>query len=183
MTSPFTRRVSIVALQGAPSATIQRLLADVAASRAREGFRVGGVVEMATPAPGGACGRLALRDLATGALFPISQDLGPASTSCNLDPGGIAAACKAIEDALERGVDLIVISKFGKQEAARGGLADAFRAAVTAQVPIMTAVSPALADAWNAFAGPLADYLPADRQAVEYWWQDYLGGTAIAAAV
>jgi len=183
MTAAFPRhRTSIAALQGASTASIQRLLAEVAASFARDGLRVAGVVEIADPAASGACGRLALRELSTGALFAISQDLGPGSTACNLDAGGLAAACAAVEQALARGVDLVVISKFGKQEAARGGLADAFRAAVAAQAPILTAVSPAVAEAWAVFAGPLAEYLPANREAVAEWWDRCVGTALVPAA-
>jgi hypothetical protein len=62
--------------------------------------------------------------------------------------------------------DLIVISKFGKQEAARAGLADAFRAPSLGQTPILTAVAPAGANAWTALAVLLAEYLPLRRDAI-----------------
>ena len=63
-----------------------------------------------------------LRDLKTGARFRIKQDLGPGSVSCSLDAAGLASACAAIETVIEEGCDLAIISKFGKQEAERGGL-------------------------------------------------------------
>ncbi len=183
MTATFIRRrTSIAAIQGASSAAIQLLLADVAAHLARQGVRIGGVVEMSEPAASGACGRLALRDLSTGAVIAISQNLGPGSTSCNLDGGGLAAACGAVEQALSRGVDLVILSKFGKQEAARSGLADAFGAAVASRTPILTAVSPTMAQAWGDFAGSLAQYLPADREAVEDWWRRCAAGALSTAA-
>jgi hypothetical protein len=161
----------IAALRGASSAEIQRLMAKVAEDFARAGVRVGGVIEIAEPAAASVCGRLTLRDLSTGALIPISQDLGPGSQACNLDGRGVVAACAAVEDAVARGVDLLVLSKFGKLEAARGGLYDAFRAAVASDTPVLTAVSPAMSDAWAAFAGSLSHYLPPEREAVESWWR------------
>jgi len=75
---------SIAAVQGAPRIQIQGLMADFAAKLARNGFRIGGVVEIGETAPGGACGRLHLRELSTGEQFPISQNLGPGSEACIL---------------------------------------------------------------------------------------------------
>lgn len=175
-------RTSIAAVQGASSATIQALLADFAAGLAREGVRVAGIVEVAASAPQGGCRDIALRDLASGALISISQDLGPGSTACNLDADGLAAACVAVERSLARGADLAVISKFGKQEAARSGLADAFRAAVEAGVPILTAVNPSMAAPWSAFAGALAEVLPAEREALASWWRRSVSRTLSSAA-
>ncbi len=172
MTKPnLAQRSAIAALQGAPSAEIQRLLGEFAGKLARSGVSVGGVVEISEPSAVGACGRLVLRDLSTGELFPISQNLGPGSQACNLDSQGLTLACVAVEQALARGVDLVIVSKFGKQEAARSGLYDAFRAAVSSRTPMLTAVSPAIAEAWGAFSGSLSQYLPADLEAVESWWK------------
>lgn len=130
-----------------------------------------GLVEIAECRAGGGCGRLAVRDLATGEEIAISQDLGAGSTACNLDPGGLARACAAAERAIALGVDVVVLSKFGKLEAARGGLSDAFRAAIAADVPVVTAVAPAMAADWARFAGPLSDNVEACAPALAQWWR------------
>lgn len=172
----------IAALQGASSPRIQSLMADFAAQLARSGLRVGGVVEIGEDAPGGACGRLQLRDLATGELFPISQNLGPGSQACNLDGRGLAAACAAAERAVAGGLDILILSKFGKQEAARSGLYDVFLMAAATCTPLLTAVSPAMATAWGDFAGPLSEFLPVEAEAVKAWARRCLSrATAIAA--
>jgi nucleoside-triphosphatase THEP1 len=181
ITPNLARHSMIAALQGAPSVGIQRLLGETAAKFARTGVRVGGVVEIYEPDEMGACGRLVLRDLATGELFPISQDLGPGSQSCNLDSRGVARACVAVEQALARGLDLVIISKFGKLEAARSGFYAAFQAATASETPMLTAVSPAMAEAWGAFSGPFSQYLPADPEAVETWWR-LSGNSGLASA-
>jgi hypothetical protein len=158
----------IIALQGAESAAIQRLLAEFAARRKQEGIRIAGAVEVARD--GGACGSLALTNLSNGAIIRISQDLGPGSTSCNIDPAGLAEACVAVEREIAQGADLVVLSKFGKQEAARGGLGDAFGAAIAAGLPVVTAVSPAMAEPWQAFAGGLSAFIQAEAALLEAWW-------------
>lgn len=109
-------------------------------------------------------------DLATGERIAISQDLGPGSTACNLDPSGLAAACAAAQRAIGAGADLVVLSKFGKLEAARGGLYDAFLTAIEANLPVLTSVNPALRPEWALFAGDLAEDIDPEMDALETWW-------------
>lgn len=75
---------------------------------------------------------------------------GPWPTARNLDAGGRAAACLPVERAAACCVDVAVISKFGKQEAACGGPADAFKGSFSRGTPLLTAVSPAVAEAREA---------------------------------
>ncbi|MGJ4942138.1 DUF2478 domain-containing protein [Bradyrhizobium sp. HKCCYLS1011] len=151
----------IVALQGAASAIIQGLLRDFAAQLTDTGLRVAGVVESAADSDH-PCKSMALRSLEDGRLFSISQDLGPGSQACNLDPEGLVLACAAVQDQIARGADIVILSKFGKQEALGRGLSDAFGAAIAAGLPIITSVSPALTKEWRNFAGELGECVQAD---------------------
>ena len=160
----------IAALQGASNAKIQALLDRFARQVAREGHKIAGVIEVATSESDGACGRRAVRDLSTGAVISISQDLGHGSTACNLDPSGLMEACAAVERTIAAGADLVILSKFGKLEADRGGLSDAFRAAIVAELPILTAVSPSIAEASRLFAEPLSLFIPTDASVIDAWW-------------
>lgn len=160
----------IAALAGESRHANQTLLADFVRRRRAEGLRVAGLVEVAERSESGACGCLSVIDLATGASIAISQNLGPGSTACNLDPGGVAQACAAAQRAIERGADLVVLSKFGKLEAARGGLCDAFAAAIDAELPIVTTVNPVMREDWMRFAGALSDDVFASAEALEDWW-------------
>jgi nucleoside-triphosphatase THEP1 len=160
----------IAALRGAPSAAMQILLDEFAQRRARAGLRVAGVVEDSDCAHDGACKRFRVRDLLSGETISISQDLGRGSTACNLDPAALVRACGRIETAISEGADLVVLSKFGKLEAARSGLADAFRAAIEADIPVLTVVSPAAAEEWENFAAPLFQFVDASCEALEIWW-------------
>ncbi len=160
----------IAAVSGASGSSNQALLADFVKRRRTEGLRVAGLVEVAERAEAGACGRLSVMDVATGASIAISQNLGPGSTACNLDPGGLAEACAAAQRAIESGADLVVLSKFGKLEAARGGLCDAFAAAIEAELPIVTTVNPVMREDWTRFAGDLSDDVFASEDALEAWW-------------
>lgn len=156
----------IAALPAEDSAHVQSLMRTFAEELIASGVAVGGV----TQTRGADRSGIRLRDVATGALYQISQNLGPGSVACNLDTSELALACAAIERAALGGARLIVISKFSKQEAGRGGLCDAFRAAMTARVPVIAAVSPHYREEWRAFAGPLAEDVAPERQALADWW-------------
>jgi hypothetical protein len=159
----------IAALPADNSAEVQALMRRFAEYLVGEGMRVGGVTQ--TRDDGAGRGRIVLRDVQSGAHYPISQDLGPGSVACNLDTSELALACAAVERAARAGAGLIVISKFAKQEAGRGGLCDAFRAAMSARIPVVTAVSPYFRDEWRVFAGPLAEDVAPDLDALIDWWR------------
>jgi len=160
----------IAALRGAPSATLQATLAAFARRLAGRGLRVAGVIEIACEREGGGCKRLSVRDLVSGEEIAISQELGAGSTACNLDPAGLVAACGRVERAIDFGAEIVILSKFGKLEAARGGLSDAFRAAMLADIPVVTAVPVALNDEWERFAGPMSQFVEAHVEALDAWW-------------
>lgn len=170
----------VIALKGASGDAVRDMIARCAARLSARGVRVAGVIEVPASDVGGPCGHYALRDLTTGKTYSISQDLGSGSTSCNLDSGGLADACAAVERAVREGADIVILSKFGKQEAARGGLSDAFRAAIAAELPVLTSVTPSVVDAWREFAGPLSAFVEADVGAVDSWWNSLTGETAAA---
>lgn len=157
----------ILAVRGATNAAIQSLLSDFARRWSAAGFRIVGAVE--EPGEGAKCA--ILRDLVSGRIYPVHQDLGPGSTACQLDGAGVAEACEVIVRQILAGCDLVVLSKFGKLEAGRSGLVAAFGAAVETGVPILTAVAPAYAPAWNAFAGPLATFACPSAEALDAWWR------------
>ncbi|MDC7789523.1 DUF2478 domain-containing protein [Rhodoplanes sp. TEM] len=182
----------IGAIRGGPGTGASDVLTAFARARMAEGVVVAGLV--VAPAPDGtrrggphghghghghgghgheACGcGGALRDLATGEVIEIHQDLGPGSEACSLDTSGLARACAGIERQIAAGVDLVILSRFGGQEAERGGLTAAFQAAVAANVPVVCVVTPKAEAAWAEFAGDLALLLPPDLDAVEAWWRD-----------
>ena len=156
----------IAAIQGGSSAAIQALLCAFA-DAARRHARVAGVVER--QASGSEDPELC--SLGDSRRFPIFQDLGPSSMACSLDSAGIVTACEAVLADVAAGCDLLVLSKFGKLEAERSGLAAAFAAGVEAQVPILTSVAPKFDAEWQAFASPLFEIIPPHLPAVEDWWR------------
>lgn len=167
----MTSRATIVTIVGADSAEKRLLLRDFIQRRRRQGLRLAGVIEARDPGAG-ACGALALIDLATGGRTNISQNLGPGSTACNLDPSGVALACAKAQRAIAAGADLVALSKFGKLEAGGGGLRDAFISALEGGIPIVTTLHPILREDFFRFAGDLAEEIAPEPEALEAWWND-----------
>lgn len=165
------RTKKIAVIEGAPGPLVEALFRTLT-ERWRPAVRLAGVLAEDHDLAGRACRAGYLRSLASGERFAMFQDLGPDSTACHLDGVGVTAAAEAVRRDIARGCDLVVLSKFGKLEAAGGGLRGALGAAIEAGVPVLTSVSRALAPAWDAFAAPLHVVLPADAGAVEAWWRD-----------
>lgn len=181
----------IAAIRGGPGSGAADALAAFASRRLADGIVVAGLVP--AQAEGGArrgghhgghegcgCGG-ALRDLASGEVIGIHQDLGPGSEACNLDTSGLARACAGVEHQIAAGVDLVVLSRFGGQEAVRGGLIAAFQAAVMVGVPVACVVTPKAEEAWGGFAGELAVWLPANSDALDAWWRRHCVSRGLAA--
>jgi hypothetical protein len=152
----------IAVVQGAPSPEVQALFRSFIASL-HPATRVVGVIED--------CEAEQLCSLVDDRAFPLFQDLGPSSTACSLDSESLTLACEAVRRDVVAGCQLVVLSKFGKLEAERAGLAAAFAAAVETQTPVLTSVAPKFDAQWRAFAAPLFVMLPPDAAAIRSWWR------------
>lgn len=75
-----------------------------------------------------------------------------------------------LKKSAQLGIDLIFISKFSKQEASGYGLCDAFRSAMLARIPVVTAVSPHYRNEWRHFSGPLSEDVSPNITALKEWW-------------
>lgn len=130
---------SVGAILYRPKDDVDRLLADFAQDIAQQGVRIGGIVQRHARCANGTHVMLAI-DVATGQEISISQPLGSGAMSCNLDTNGLAEAAAVVSQALRKKIDLLVINKFAKQEAAGRGLRAEFVDAITQGVPVLTAV-------------------------------------------
>lgn len=155
----------IAAVRGATTPQIQALFLEFAAWLGSQA-KVAGVVEE-TPAGGEA----QLRSLPDGQVYRVFQELGSGSGACGLDAGSVVGACEAVRRQIAAGCDLVVLSKFGKLEADRTGLAEAFASGLTAGTPILTSVGAKYDAAWARFASPFYVLLPPELAALQAWWR------------
>lgn len=144
----------------------------------QRGLRLGGVVQHNAGDCADGCLSMALEDLSSGRLFPISEDRGAGAAGCRLDATGLAAAGGAVVAALSADIDLVMVNKFGRQEQLGQGLRDEIAAAVLSGRPVLIAVREDVLPAWNAFAGEGWESLPPERASVEAWAMARLGVAA-----
>lgn len=87
--------------------------------------------------------------------YTILVSRGSGASGCRLDSVALAESSEVPREALDQGVDVLVINKFGIAEAeGRGLLAEMTRAA-SEGVPVLAAVHNKYADAWRSFSGEL----------------------------
>ncbi len=145
------------------------LLTQVADGLAMEGYRLGGVVQSSVHRPGRRKCDMYLRDLMSGEEILISQDRGNEARGCRLDTDAFARVSLWGEQALAAGVDLLVINKFGKEEAQGRGLRPLIAEALLSGIPVMLGVSMLNLADFEAFAGAIAARLPQDVEAIKGW--------------
>lgn len=153
-------------------ATDTLLIEKVAEWRSAGARTVGVLAEPRRMQQGQTCGAGYLRDIATSDEQRIYLAAPPVSGSCDLDAAGVEAACQRLIDQIPNS-DIVVLSKFGKLEAAGGGLLPAFRAAIATGKPVLTTVSEKHLSMWQAFA-PDAVVLTR-AEAVDAWWKEVRG--------
>lgn len=166
MIASSAERIAIV--RGVDSATLQILFEEAVTRWRACDIRVVGVIEEQHGLPGRTCNAGVLRDIVSGEPYSIYLEVPPRNTACHIDATGAENACAVVLPQIET-CDLVVLSKFGKLEAAGGGLLSAFEAAMAEEKPVLTTVSNKHLDAWRAFA-PTATALPARAAALQEWW-------------
>jgi hypothetical protein len=135
----------------------------------KQGIEVGGVLQEIEAGKEPNCARLNVVDIRTGATASITQDRGKDAQGCKLDPRGLADISHCITDAIEAGVALIVVNKFGRAESEGGGLLSCIADSVSVGIPILTSVREPYIDAWRSFHGGLAIELLPNKKTIVDW--------------
>ena len=166
-------------LQAEGGAT-NRLLADFAETARARGLRVIGTVQVNTDRPGdgpekgpgeGRCD-MDVTVLPLGPVLRISQDLGPGSRGCRLDPAALEEAVARTEAALAAGADLMIVNKFGKHEAEGRGFRALIGEALALGVPVVVGLNGLNAAAFAAFGAGLVQRLPPSPEALLSWLEE-----------
>lgn len=161
-----------------PNGTANRMLKALAGQMAADGLRVAGAVQdNIGENPDCACDM----DLSIlghdGPPIRISQSLGRAARGCRLDPGALEQAAALIAARIEaEDHDLLVLTKFGKQEALGRGFRQVIAQAIEADLPVILHVAPENRAAFDAFAGDLAQQIAPD--ALTDWCRSATGRAA-----
>jgi hypothetical protein len=119
---------------------------------------------------------VSLIDLENGERYGISQNLGRLSSSCTVDPQGLADASIVLRRIAEDGADLAVFNRFSGMEAGGEGFANEMLEIMSSDIPTLVIVREKWLPAWREFTGGLACELRPDVAALDAWF------AAIAAA-
>jgi molybdate transport system ATP-binding protein len=164
--------LNLAAIVYRPADDVDSMLVRFANDLTCRGHRLGGIVQRNTKGERGQRERMEVVDLMTGRAVRICQPLGTGATACRLNPAGLAEAATAVTRAVLADVELVIVNKFSKQEAAGRGLRAEIAGAVTAGLPLLTAVSDNCYDAWMSFTGGFGTTLLCDRRIIEEWWEE-----------
>lgn len=145
------------------------LMLRIAARLGESAVRLGGVVQHQRAASDCAC-EMSLEELSSGRRIAISQNLGPGSASCRLDPAAMAEAAVLVRHSMAGEIDLFIFNKFGGQEVAGSGLRAEMAEVAASGRPLLTTVRRDHLPAWTLFTGGEGRLLPADEAAVMAWW-------------
>jgi len=155
--------------------TADLLLHALAGRLQAEGMRLAGAVQVNVERPDRPRCDMELRLLSGTATIGISQNLGRGSRGCRLDADGLERAVAMVEATLDGPTDLVIVNKFGKQEAEGGGFRPVFARALAEGIPLLTATNRANRAAFVDFAGGLAQELPAEPDRLAAWCRAALG--------
>ena len=144
------------------------LLFQIAESLASGGYRTCGTVQINTERGTGPCD-MDVKVLPDGPVLRISQDLGPSSKGCRLDPDALETAVGLVTENLASGADVLIVNKFGKHEAGGRGFRSAIGDAISQDMPVLVGINALNFDAFQDFVGPDAVRLEPIKQDILTW--------------
>lgn len=160
--------------EGASPGTADRILEALVRELSGEGLRLAGAVQVNLDrGQNCACDMDIVVIGEESRPIRISQSLGTGSTGCRLDPGALEMAAARVAAGLA-GAELLVLPKFGKQEAIGRGFCDVIGQAVLSGLPVLLHVPHDQRQAFAAFSGALAEEVRPD--ALADWCRKQLAG-------
>jgi hypothetical protein len=145
------------------------LIGQCAADLAVSGFRLGGIVQSNAHAPRRRRCDMYVKDLSGGNEIKISLDRGNEARGCCLDPDAFACIDAWIECAVLERVDLLIINKFGREEAHGRGLRSVIAEALIAEIPLLIGVSTRNLGGFLTFIGAPARRLNPEIKSITAW--------------
>lgn len=156
------------------------LLASAAEALLAEGVRLCGTVQFNTACEGEGPCDMDVRVLPDGPVIRISQSLGPEARGCRLDPGALETAIAACEAQLGT-AEVLLVNKFGKQEALGRGFRNLIAEAMSRGIPVLVGLNGLNREAFEAFTGGAAEPVAPDQDTILAWLRSAVGAASDAA--
>ena len=151
-----------------------QMLARCARKLQEAGYRVSGVVQNDRQRPGRRACDMFLENLTTGESVCISADRGNGARGCRLDHAALAQATLWAEQALTLKPQILVLNKFGKEEASGRGFFPVMAEALALDIPVLSGVSALNFAAAQAITGGGAMQIEPTEDAIEFWLQSIM---------
>lgn len=145
------------------------LLLNLTRTLAEDGYRTCGTVQINTDRRESHQCDMDIKVLPDGPVLRISQSLGRASTGCRLDASALEAAVGLVGTSIEAGADVVIINKFGKQEAEGRGFRSVIADALSEGIPVIVGLNKSNEEAFHAFSGGCAVELKPDAREIQKW--------------
>jgi len=144
-------------------------MAACAATLEAEGLRVGGLLQHFGAMIAPRKREMFVTVLPGRETIRLSDPRGPGVLGCTLDADALARAATALGAAVASRPDVLVVARFGKEEAAGGGLRGEIAEALLAGIPTIIGVRRTALDHWQAFLGASGSLLPPRAEALLAW--------------
>ncbi|WP_298910197.1 DUF2478 domain-containing protein [uncultured Aliiroseovarius sp.] len=148
--------------------TTNLLLAGVAEALGDKGLKLCGTVQLDTERAEEHHCDMDVLVLPDGPKIRISQYLGANARGCKLNPEALETAVGQTEERLRDGADLLIVNKFGKQEAEGRGFREAVGQALAQDIPAIIGLSEGVREAFMDFVGEAEEITP-EHDAVMAW--------------
>jgi nucleoside-triphosphatase THEP1 len=133
------------------------------------GVRVAGLLQhFGEPLPGGKRS-MYIEDLSTGERIRIDLPRGPEASGCSLDSDGLNRAACALRSAIAERPDVLIVNRFGVQEAEGHGMRAELAEAVGSGLPTVVAVSQSLLGEWEKFLGEPGHIIQPEPTEIVNW--------------
>ena len=170
------RKIRLAAIQHSGGKQIDSLIHALARELRADGVRVGGAIQANVVRDQDCHCDMELEELTSGRTISISQQLGLESRGCRLNDRALDQVVALVDASLRDGLEVLILNKFGKQEADGRGLRNTIAQAAAEGIPVLVGLNQVHAAAWHAFCGGEGTILEADRAAIMEWLRESLPG-------
>jgi nucleoside-triphosphatase THEP1 len=151
-----------------------QMLARCGRNLQQSGYRVSGIVQSNRRRPERRACDMFLENLTTGEKVCISADRGNGARGCRLDHAALAQATLWAEQALTLKPQLLILNKFGKEEALGRGFFPVMAEALARDIPVLSGVSALNVAAAQAITGGVDTEIEPTEEAIDLWLQSIM---------
>ncbi|MEZ5901495.1 MAG: DUF2478 domain-containing protein [Hyphomicrobiaceae bacterium] len=162
-------KLAAIAYDAGQGDDIDAVLCAIAHELRAKGYKLAGAVQWNEPREGLPHDAMILEDLSTGRRLDVSGEPAAGGGGCRLDSYALETVAGLVANTIDTNVDLVILNRFGKQEAARAGFRPIIEAAVANELPVLTGLNNAHRALWEDFTSGEGIYLSASPEDVKDW--------------